>query len=165
MRHVHDLEGSLKVFEPISVLQLVNLAQATGELRLSTGNNAARVYFARGNVTFAIIENRPVRLGERLLKDKRIRKEDLDAILMKKAEGERLGKLLLQAGVIQEAELRSAIEEQIKEVIYEVLRWRTGVFSFVVGKTPAPNEVLIDIPLDQLMLEGLKRLDEEGQHP
>jgi hypothetical protein len=163
VRRVNDLDGSLKVFEPISVLQLVNLAQATGELRFSTGHNTARVFFDRGNVTFAAIENRPVRLGERLLREKRIRKKDLDDILQKKASGERLGKLLLDAGVIQEAELRTAIEEQIKEVVYEVVRWRTGVFSFAVGKTPGPHEILIDMPVDHLVLEGLKRLDEEGR--
>jgi hypothetical protein len=161
--HVNDLDGSLRVFEPISVLQLINLAQATGELRFVTGNNTARVFFDRGNVSFAGIENRPVRLGERLLREKRIRKKDLDDILKKKSEGKRLGRLLLDAGVIQEAELRTAIEEQIKEVVYEIVRWRSGVFSFSVGKTPGPHEILIDIPIDHLVLEGLKRLDEEGR--
>jgi hypothetical protein len=156
-----DLEGRIEVFEPIAILQLLNLAQVTGELVLDTDNNAAHVYFDRGNVTFAGITNRPLKLGELLLREKRIKRKDLDRILEKKAEGKRLGDLLIEAGVIAEDELRYAVEEQIKEVIYEVVRWHFGSFSFTKDTLPRRQDILIDIPLDHLMLEGLKRLDEE----
>ena len=58
--------------------------------------------------------------------------------------------------------LRRAIEEQIKEVVYEIVRWRAGRFRFTSGRKPKAQDVFIDIPLDYLILEGLKRLDEEG---
>ncbi|MEJ2720848.1 MAG: DUF4388 domain-containing protein, partial [bacterium] len=57
-----------------------------------------------------------------------------------------------------------AIEEQILDVIYEVVRWQSGTFSFEKGKTAPPREIRIDIPLDHLLLEGLKRLDEEKEN-
>jgi hypothetical protein len=160
---VHDLEGSLKVFEPITVLQMMSLSQASGELQLMTGNNLAKIYFERGNVKFAGLSHRPFKLGELLLREKRIKKKDLDRILRQKRKGQRLGTLLVEAGVIGEQELRRAIEEQVKEVIYEVVRWRDGVFSFQYGLRPKAQDIVIDIPLDHLVLEGLKRLDEEGQ--
>ena len=56
------------------------------------------------------------------------------------------------------------IEEQIKEVVYEVVRWKKGWFQFSADKKPGEQDVFIDIPLDSLILEGLKRLDEEGEH-
>jgi hypothetical protein len=160
---VQDLEGNLSVFEPITVLQMISLSQASGELKLVTGANSARVYFHAGNVKFAGIENRPLKLGEVLLKEKRIRKKDLDAILRKKSSGKRLGTLLIEAGVIKKEEVLAAVAEQIKQVIYEIVRWRKGMFMFCSGKKPKTQEVLIDIPLDHLILEGLKRLDEERQ--
>ena len=160
---MQDLEGNLKVFEPISVLQMINLSQASGELSLVTGNNSARIYFERGNVTFAGISNRPLKLGELLLSEKKIRKDDLERILSQKSEGKKLGTLLVEAGVIKEGEILQAIEEQVKQVIYEVVRWRDGIFSFSSGKKPKSREIVIDIPLDHLILEGLKRLDEERQ--
>lgn len=160
---MNDLEGSIAVFGPISVLQFLNLAQATGELTLDTDDNSARVFFERGNVTFAGIANRPLKLGEMLLREKRIKKKDLDRILKKKTEGERLGDLLIDAGIISRNELRHAVEEQIKGVIYEIVKWHAGRFSFSAGKTPRRQDITIDIPLDHLMLEGLKRLDEERE--
>ena len=80
---MQDLEGNLRVFEPICVLQMLNLAQATGELRVEAKSNSATVYFERGNVTFAGIANRPVKLGEYLLRDKLVSKSALNKILKK----------------------------------------------------------------------------------
>jgi hypothetical protein len=161
---MQDLKGNLNVFEPISVLQMINLSQASGELRLIGEDNSARVYFESGRVRFAGITNRPLKLGELLLKEKRVRKNDLDRILEKKRKGKKLGALLIEAGVITESDVRSAVEEQIKQVIYEIVRWREGLFTFSSGSKPrAEEEILIDIPLDHLILEGLKRLDEERQ--
>lgn len=155
-----DLEGNLKAFQPISVLQMLNLAQATGELRMSIIDNGANVWFDRGNLTFATIDNRPLRLGEYLVKEGLITHADLANALKSKGE-KRLGAKLVEAAVIEEGALRRAIEEQIKEVIYQTVRWERGQFYFFSGRAPAEQDVFINIPLDHLMLEGLKRMDEE----
>jgi hypothetical protein len=160
---MQDLKGNLNVFEPISVLQMINLSQASGELRLIGEDNSARIYFEGGRVRFAGITNRPLKLGELLLKEKRVRRSDLERILEKRKKGKRLGALLIEEGVITESDVRTAVEEQIKQVIYEIVRWRDGLFAFNSGRKPRKEEILIDIPLDHLILEGLKRLDEERQ--
>ncbi len=160
---MRDLVGNLAVFEPISVLQMLNLAQASGELKLAAQDNAASICFERGSVTFAGIANRPIKLGEILLREKRITKRTLARMLKRKRGGIKLGVQLMEEGVIKESELKGAIEEQIKEVIYEVVRWRQGSFVFEGGKRPKAQDILIDIPLDRLMLEGLKRMDEEKE--
>jgi hypothetical protein len=157
-----DLEGNLAVFEPISVFQLVSLSQSTGELTLDVGDNAARLFFERGNVTYAEINNRKIKLGEYLVAHKLLSQKDLDKILVKNRKGKKLGKLLVENDVIKEDVLHSAIEEQIKEVVYEVVRWKKGWFRFSHGKKAVAQDVFIDIPLDSLILEGLKRLDEES---
>jgi hypothetical protein len=160
-----DLKGNLAVFQPISVMQMLNLAGATGELRLLGGGNSASVFFEKGNLTFAGIKNRPVRLGEYLVRKGLIPQTALDEALRKRPAGrKRIGALLVEAGHIEETGLRRAVVEQIKDVIYEVVRWQAGSFSFCRDRKPAPQEILIDIPLDHLMLEGLKRLDEEREN-
>ncbi len=159
-----DLEGNLAVFEPISVFQLISLAQATGELSLDVGDNSARVFFEGGSVTYAEISNRKVKLGEYLVQQKLVTQKSLDKILVKNRKGKKLGRLLVEGEAIDEPSLRSAIEEQIKEVVYEVVRWKKGWFQFSADKRPGEQDVFIDIPLDSLILEGLKRLDEEGEH-
>jgi hypothetical protein len=158
-----DLEGNLSIFEPIAVFQLINLAQATGELYLDVGDNSARVFFEGGSVTYAEISNRKTKLGEYLVKHKVVSQKNLDKILVKNRKGKKLGRLLVESNVIDEKSLQVAIGVQIKEVVYEVVRWKKGWFQFSAGKRPATQDVFIDIPLDSLILEGLKRLDEEGE--
>ncbi len=157
-----DLRGNLAIFGPISVLQLINLAQSTGELALEHGPSTARVFFDEGSVTYAEITNRRVKLGEYLVAQRFITREHLERALEMKEERTRLGTVLVEMGAIDALTLRRAIEEQIKEVVYEVVRWRTGKFRFTYGRKPKTQDVFIDIPLDHLILEGLKRLDEEG---
>jgi hypothetical protein len=159
-----DLEGNLTIFEPISVFQLINLAQATGELTLDVGDNSARVFFDGGSVTYAEISNRKVKLGEFLVRQELVSQKDLDTNLVKNRKGKKLGRLLVENDVIGEDALKGAIEEQIKEVVYEVVRWKRGWFQFAADKKPSAQDVFIDIPLDSLILEGLKRLDEEGEN-
>lgn len=154
------LEGSLDTFQPISVLQLVNLAQATGELELVVEGNSASVFFDRGSMTFASLSNRQLKLGEYLANQGLITRAHLEQALRKR-DGRRLGDRLVDAGAIDVRTLQRAIEEQIKDVIYQVIRWTNGRFKFHDGRKPSQEDVLIDIPLDHLVLEGLKRLDEE----
>jgi hypothetical protein len=158
-----DLEGNLTIFGPIALFQTVNIAEATGELTLDNGNNTARIYFRNGDLIFAEISHRPVKLGEYLVSQGVISQKDLDTVLVRKRNGKRLGGLLVETGILSEDELISALEEQVKEVIYEVVRWGKGWFQFQAGRAPSTQEVAINIPLDHLMLEGLKRMDEEGE--
>jgi hypothetical protein len=159
------LKGDLAVFQPIAVMQMLNLASATGELRLLRDGNSASVYFEKGNLTFAGIKNRPVKLGEYLVRKGLVPRGALDEALARRASShKRIGALLVEAGHIGETGLKTAVVEQIKEVVFEIVRWQAGTFVFHLGKSPAPQEILIDIPLDHLMLEGLTRLDEEREN-
>ncbi|HEX6791435.1 MAG TPA: DUF4388 domain-containing protein [Candidatus Krumholzibacteria bacterium] len=157
-----DLRGNLAAFGPISVLQLISLQSSTGELTFESGINTARVYFDRGSVTFAEIANRRVKLGEYLVSQGLVARDHLDRALEIKDDRHRLGSVLVDIGAIDVISLRRAIEEQIKEVMYEIVGWKTGRFRFTSNRKPKAQDVFIDIPLDHLILEGLKRLDEEG---
>lgn len=159
-----DLRGNLAIFGPISVLQLINLEQTSGELTFESSGNTAHIYFERGSVTYAEIADRRMKLGEFLLSRGLITRDDLDRGLDAQGLRRRLGAVLVEMGALDQARLEGAIEEQIKEVVYEVVRWRAGRFRFTNGRRPKSQDVFIDIPLDYLILEGLKRLDEEGVH-
>lgn len=157
-----DLRGNLAAFGPIPVLQLIGLQSSTGELTFESGINTARVYFEAGSVTFAEIANRRMKLGEYLIAQNLVAKAHLERALELKDDRRRLGQILVEIGAIDAVSLRRAIEEQIKEVMYELVGWKTGRFRFTSNRRPKAQDVFIDIPLDHLILEGLKRLDEEG---
>jgi len=159
-----DLEGNLSVFQPISVMQMLNLAGATGELVIVGETNSANIFFESGNVTFAGITNRPLKIGEYLVREGLVTESALDGVLKKRGRRKtRIGDLLIEAKLIERSQLESAVEQQITDVVYEVVRWQSGRFAFEKNKKPPARETRIDIPLDHLLLEGLKRLDEERE--
>lgn len=157
-----DLRGTLQAFEPVFVFQLLNLALVTGKLRIKSPNNVASVYFDRGNIRFAEIAARPVKLGEYLVREGYLSEEKLEEALQKQTRRSKLGKILVRDKILEESALKQAITEQIKEVIFEVVKWNDGTFTFQKDKQPKSEDILIDIPLDRLMLEGLTRWDESG---
>jgi len=157
-----DLKGKLAVFEAISVMQFLNLAESTGRLDFKVPNNRASVFFVNGNVTFAGIANRPQKLGEYLVQTGLVEQSQIDELLAM-PNRKKLGVLLVESGILDKEQLRSAVEEQIKQVIYEIVRWHRGIFAFADGREPYDQDILIDVPLDHLMLEGLKRMDEERE--
>jgi hypothetical protein len=157
-----ELEGSLAVFEPVIVFQVLNMARVSGELSLDAGHNSARVFFENGDVVFAEINHRNEKLGEYLVRNHIITQKQLDSVLVRDRRGKRIGGLLVENDILEESELRDALEEQVKEVIYEVVRWARGWFRFQQGREAPSTEVTINIPLASLMLEGVKRMDEEG---
>ncbi len=157
-----DLEGNLSTFGPIAVFQMMNIAQVTGELTIDNGQNSARVYFYGGDLVGAEISERSLKLGEYLVQRGIVTQKQLDSVLVRNRKGKRIGNLLVENDILDKATLFGALEEQVKEVVYEVVRWEKGMFQFKVGKTAPNREIVINIPLDHLVLEGVKRMDEEG---
>ncbi len=158
-----DLMGNLTVFPPTSILQMLNLSEATGELKLTSGRNAAHVFFEGGRIAYAGIKKRSLKLGEYLVSQGVVSKSALDDALRQKNKLKRLGDCLIETGAVSREALSDAVQTQIREVIFEVLRWQDGRFVFASGKKPENEDILIDVPLDHLMLEGLIRMDEESE--
>ena len=67
---------------------------------------------------------------------------------------------MIERRFIEYDALVSAIKDQMKEVVYEVLCWRKGYFIFFNKVEPQDEDILLDVRVDYLLLEGLKRLDE-----
>ena len=163
-----DFGGDLSILEPSVVFQIMNISLITGELKFVTADNAASFYFKEGELLYATIDTRKSRLGKFLLDKGWITEEQLDTVLREfksKGKHKRIGNLLIAHGYLDFNSLAAAIQEQMKEVVYEVLSWNRGQFTFFHGVLPQDEDILLDVKLDHLILEGLRRLDEaQGPH-
>jgi hypothetical protein len=157
---MRDLQGRLEVIEPMAVLQMLNHVRATGRLQLSAGRNRAEVFFERGNISFASVDARPFRIGEYLVEQGAVERTTLQRFLDDRKPGKKLGTRLIEAGVVAAELIEHAVEMQIREVIYQVVRWREGRFQFRAGERPVGEDILNQAPLDHLMLESARRMDE-----
>ncbi|MBN1884476.1 MAG: DUF4388 domain-containing protein [Candidatus Krumholzibacteriota bacterium] len=157
-----DFSGDLGVLEPAILFQIVNMAGLTGKLKLVATDNLASFYFRGGDLAYATIDTRRRKIGDVLVEQGLITRKVLDETLASNRgrTGNRIGNVLIEAGYLEYEALATAIQEQIKEVVYTVLPWTVGQFAYFNLVEPEDEDILLDIKMDHLILEGLKRLDE-----
>lgn len=160
---VPALEGDLGHFFPSEVLQLLQLAQATGRLELERGEERVVLHHDRGRPVFARTSGLSVRAGEVLLHRGVIGPDALARVLERQRldPHRRVGELLVESGQASAADVRDAVHEVLRRIVFGVLTWRGGRFRFVPGESAVGEDIQIDLDLDRLILEGLRLADQE----
>ena len=163
------IEGPLRELGIHDVFQLLDLSRKTGRLRVSSAlrDNEGTVYFRGGRVVAATIRSNPHPLGALLLRSARITEADLArarATQQEPAEQRRLGEILVDQGTITPRELERTVLRQIEAVVFELLSWQEGFFSFVEEDVEhAGTHGAVSLPTESLLMEGARRLDEWTQ--
>src|SRR5438046_5271488 len=159
------IEGPLRELGIHDVFQLLDLSRKTGALRVTSElrHNEGTVYFDNGVVVSAEIRSNPHPLGALLLRTGKIGEADLErARDMQQRQGDkrRLGEILVSLGALTPRELERQVRFQVEEVVFEVMSWREGYFSFSHGPpTELPTDATVRIPTDALLMEGARPLD------
>jgi tetratricopeptide (TPR) repeat protein len=156
------IRGSLREASLPDVLQLLAMGKKTGCLSITHRNAFGSVYFDRGRISFASIVNRRDRLGDLLVSNGVITREDLDhAIAAQAAEPQRrLGEILVARSLLTREELHQHIKRQIEEAVYYLFTWTQGTFSFEPDVSPDEQDFVVSINPESLLLEGARRIDE-----
>ena len=160
------LSGLIGPFSVVDVLQLLSLSKQTGKLVIDSRREKARVYFHQGDLVYARRDGPRERLGERLVRLGLLTPSQVAGANLKaeiRAEHVRIGQILVEAGSLTQEQLRRVVREQILEAVYEILGIAFGEFRFFDGVLPEGEDILLDVSLDLLLLEGLKRIDELRQ--
>jgi len=160
------IEGPLRELGIHDVFQLLDLSRKTGSLRVTSAlrDNEGMVCFEGGRVISASIRTNPHPLGAMLVRAGKISERDLErarAAQESRADGKRLGELLVEAGCLTWRELERQVRLQIEAVVFELMSWQEGFFSFVEGQTSDPAiEAFARISTESLLMEGARRIDE-----
>jgi len=159
------IEGPLKELGIHDVFQLLDLNRKTGVLRVTSDlrHNQGVVWFQGGSVVYAEIRSNPHPLGDLLVRSGKVAEADFKRARSMQESGDKrqIGEILVSIGAISEQELERQVRFQVEEVIFEMMSWREGYFSFV--EEPV-DENLGDgktrIRIEALLMEGARRIDE-----
>ena len=160
------IEGPLKELGLHDVFQLLDLSRKTGLMHVVSHlrNTEGTVAFDAGAIVFAEIKSNPVRLGELLVRSGRITDTDLErarAVQEREQGSRRLGQILASMGAITKRDLQQMVEHQVTEVVFELLSWQEGFFSFKEGSlTGVPEDAMVRIRTETVLMEGARRIDE-----
>jgi len=159
------IEGPLKELGLHDVFQLLDLSRKTGVLRVTSPlrRNQGTIYFDRGGIVGAEVRSNPHPLGEQLVRTGRLTETELAMArdLQARGDGRRLGEILVATDAISQRELERQVRMQVEEVVFEVVSWREGYFSFAEGPLEGlRTEAEIRIPTEAVLMEGARRIDE-----
>jgi hypothetical protein len=159
------IEGPLKELSIHDVFQLLDLSRKTGALRVASDlrQNAGTVFFEDGVVVGAEIRSNPHPLGRLLTRGGRVAEQDLMRARALQTAGDRrrLGEILVAQGLIQQRDLNRYVRRQVEEVVFELVGWSEGYFSFEEGKNGDwPTEAETRVATGLLLMEAARRTDE-----
>lgn len=161
------LAGDLSAVQIAEVLQLLALQRQTGSLAVRCGSSQVNIALERGSLRLVTGTRVPqeLLLGSILVQEQLIARQELDDVLdSRRDKRHRLGTELVELGHLTREGLHGALRRQSTELIYEILRWGAGEFAF--KKTDSlPPEVLefeLELNMDEVLMEGFRRVDEWG---
>lgn len=158
------LRGSLSSFKLPQVLSFLNAARKTGTLTLSSDGRAASLFFQQGALVHASSNQERFRLGAILLRAGTISREQWQRVDARMGtEGGRFGELAIEYGLLTDAQLRDFLKVQVSEIAFDCFVWSGGEFAFAEDTSLPPYAVTIAIDLQNLIMEGARRIEEWEQ--
>jgi hypothetical protein len=163
------LRGTLARLPLPDLLRELQAASASGILSLTAGGARKALYLRGGRVVFASSNLPSDRLGEILLREGRITPEQNEASVRALAQGRRQGRVLVEMGTLSPDGLWSAVQTQVREIVFSVFQWDEGQFHFEESVLPEREKITVDLDVTALVLEGVRRMDPAGairaRHP
>ena len=159
-----DLQGSIEKFNLADILQLIATGRKSGTLGIQRDDSIIMVYFEDGDIVYGYGPRETFYLGRLLVDRGKLTAAQLDEAIAAQAKTEntkRLGEILLDRRFIDRADLQSVVREQVEELLFSLLAWRTGSFKFYENEFPTREEIKVSLSVENVILEGLRRLDEE----
>ena len=158
------IEGPLRELGIHDVFQLLDLSRKTGALRVTSDlrDDEGVVLFDGGRVIHASVRSHPTSIERILRQAGKVNDADLAvAFALETRDGEGLGDRLVRAGVITQRELERQLRLAIESVVFELLSWQEGFFSFEErAVADVPLDARIRISTESLLMEGARRIDE-----
>lgn len=116
-----------------------------------------KIFFDQGQVIFASSSNIADSLGDKLLRDGKITREQYDESVRRlKATGKRQGTILAEMKILEPKDLFVSVREQIQEIVWSVFGWDKGTVAFSPGRDKHLEFVKLQIPIPQAVLQGVR---------
>ncbi|MBN1960372.1 MAG: DUF4388 domain-containing protein [Deltaproteobacteria bacterium] len=162
-----SLAGDISVIPLPDILQALAFQRQTGILTAERTKARINIAYKNGAVRFVIGDNVGAEflLGTILVREHLIEPNELELILQNRhGTTRRLGRQIVQLGYLSTEQLRRALFHQSSELVYELLRWRSGRFYFhhTVDLPPEYLEYELGVSMEALLMEGYRRVDEWG---
>ena len=132
-------------------------------LVLTKKGKNVQIFFRDGNIHSAETQNRDhqERLGQMMMHAGLITMEQLgDGLEQQKKTLQKIGSILVEKQYIKKSELDEFIYLQTKETIFRLFRWSSGTYQFHQQDVPEKSEFFQPISAEHILMDGFRIIDE-----
>jgi hypothetical protein len=143
------------------ILVTIHRYRAPGVVECRRGNELKEIFLEGGHIVFATSNQVRDSLGDRLLNEGRITREQYDESVRRLlATGKRQGTILTEMNVLAPDLMLEAVREQIQEIVWSIFGWDGGTISFAPGRDRHREFVKLDIPIPHAVMEGVRHMND-----
>jgi hypothetical protein len=159
------LKGNLRDFTITQLLNLIHLARKTGTLILEGPSETAWVSFREGKLAYAQLGQEDNSLAALLHRAKIISAGQYRVLQDRagKMSDKELGLLLINANYVTQQDIFTCLQNQFISVVTRLLNWSDGFFRFENEILPPSDRITVRVSLENLIIEGARRLKEKEQ--
>ncbi|MFL5300510.1 MAG: DUF4388 domain-containing protein [Anaeromyxobacteraceae bacterium] len=156
------LQGTLKDFGIAEILQLIGQQAKSGTLHHESKDEEVHIFFSDGNVVSADAGRKAKdRLGGLLVRAGLLTRDDLArALEAQRRTLRRLGDVLVDLALVSKQDLRDITRLQTTETVYRLFHWKDGTYEFESGEVEWDKETVTPLRAESVLMEGFRRIDE-----
>lgn len=158
MSSSYKYRGNLAETTLPEMLYTIDRFRVPGVVEARQGRIIKRVFVREGYIVHAASTDRDDSLGAHLRRQGSLAADVLRELAEKRQRSDkRFGVLLLERGLLSPAQVLNAIRQQIEAIIWSLFYWDDGSVTFELGELEAEDMVQIQLPIRQVIVEGIRR--------
>ncbi len=154
--------GTLSEQDFATILRQAGEREVSGQLRVTVDSYEKNVYLRANRVRLATSSVPEDQLGHFLVRcgviDQEVYHRSSRYMLEKKI---RHGRALLEMGVLNGERLWTSVIAHMKQILFSLLTLKRGSYEFIPGESEETENILIDEPVSDLILEGVRAIRDE----
>lgn len=156
------LKGNLRDFSVTQLLNLINLAQKSGSLKVQGTNGAVSVFFNGGKLAYAQAGKQDNSLVGILHQSDKLSLAQYRAIKARAGtiSDKELGLLLINANYITRHDIILSLQNHFIGILEQLFTWVDGFFQFENDAIPPTDKVTVRVSLENIIIEGTRRMRE-----
>jgi serine/threonine-protein kinase len=153
------VRGNLNRTKLPAILRAFYAGRKSGILHFSGRESPRRIFFEQGRIVRVESDAESDRFGEELVKSGRVQRAELDLALERAIhEGGSVGGALVKMERLTAEELKEAEIRRMSEIVHSLLALTEGEFRFEDRENPVGKEDAFEIPAEQVILDGVRRI-------
>ncbi|MFO7982845.1 MAG: DUF4388 domain-containing protein [Desulfuromonadales bacterium] len=154
--------GSIGEINIADLLSFFNMFRKKGVLGFEFEEGRKELFFQDGEVVYATSSFPEEDLGEILYELGKVDRDNLDRARQHVKGGTPLGKVLVEKNVVAAKDLWLAGRLQVENIVYNLFAFEKGSFFFQARELDKERIVRLSMSTQNLIMEGLRRVDERA---